>query len=53
MTVLMLVGSVIDNFIMGASARQQGASWIAIAMAMVLGVVGSLLLPPFGGLAAP
>ena len=42
MTVLMLVGSVIDNFIMGATARQKGASWIAIALAMVLGVAGSL-----------
>ncbi len=52
MTVLMLVGSLIDNVIMGASARQQGASWLAIGVALVLGVVGSLLLPPFGGLAA-
>ena len=50
MTVLMLVGSVIDNVIMGASARQKGASWIAIGLAMVLAVAGSLLLPPFGGL---
>jgi uncharacterized protein YqgC (DUF456 family) len=52
MTVLMLIGSVIDNIIMGASARQQGASWLAIGLALVLGVVGSLLLPPFGGLVA-
>jgi uncharacterized protein len=52
MTILMLVGNVIDNFIMGASARKQGASWIAIAIAMVLGILGSILLPPFGGLIA-
>lgn len=52
MTVLMLVGSVIDNIIMGASAKQQGASWIAIGLAMVLGIAGSLAFPPFGGLAA-
>jgi uncharacterized protein len=52
LTVLMLFGSVIDNFIMGASARQQGASWIAIAIATVLGIAGSLIFPPFGGLAA-
>lgn len=51
-TLLMLVGSVIDNFIMGASARQQGASWIAIALAMVLGLAGSFIFPPFGGLIA-
>ncbi len=51
MTLLMAAGSVIDNVIMGASARQKGASWVAIALAMVLAVAGSLLLPPFGGLA--
>lgn len=50
LTVIMLIGSVIDNVIMGASARQKGASWLAIGIALVLGVVGSLLLPPFGGL---
>jgi hypothetical protein len=50
MTVLMLVGSIIDNVIMGSSARQKGASWIAIGLAMVLAVAGSLILPPFGGL---
>lgn len=52
MTVLMLVGSFIDNFIMGAAARKQGASWVAIAIALVLGILGSLVLPPFGGLVA-
>ena len=52
MTILMLVGSVIDNVIMGASARQQGASWIAIAIATFLGILGSILFPPFGGLVA-
>lgn len=50
MTVLMLVGSIIDNVIMGTSARQKGASWLAIGLALVLGVVGSLVFPPFGGL---
>ncbi|WP_322506822.1 DUF456 domain-containing protein, partial [Anaerolinea sp.] len=52
MTVLMLVGSVIDNFIMGASARQKGAPWTTILVALVLGIVGSVLLPPFGGVIA-
>ena len=50
MTVLMLVGSVIDNVIMGSTARQKGASWIAIGLAMLLAIAGSLILPPFGGL---
>jgi uncharacterized protein YqgC (DUF456 family) len=52
MTVIMLFGNVIDNIIMGASARKQGASWIAIGIALVLAVVGSLVFPPFGGLIA-
>ncbi|MEJ5313464.1 MULTISPECIES: DUF456 domain-containing protein [Anaerolinea] len=52
MTVLMLVGSVIDNFIMGASARQKGAPWTTILVALVLGIVGSIVFPPFGGVIA-
>lgn len=51
-TVLMLVGSFIDNFLMGASARATGASWVGIAVALVLGLVGSVLWTPLGGLAA-
>ncbi len=50
LTVLMAVGSIIDNFIMGASARMTGASWWAIGAALVAGIIGSLLIPPFGGL---
>ncbi len=50
MTILMVVGSLADNVIMGASARQKGASWLAIGVALVLAIVGSLLMPPFGGL---
>jgi uncharacterized protein YqgC (DUF456 family) len=52
MTLIMLVGNVIDNFIMGASARKEGAPWIAIGLAMILGIAGSIILPPFGGLVA-
>lgn len=51
-TVLMLVGNIIDNFFMGASARQTGASWVAIAVSIVAGIVGSILWPPLGGLLA-
>ena len=50
MAVIMIVGSLIDNVIMGATARQKGASWLAIGVALVLALVGSLLLPPFGGI---
>ena len=52
MTVLMLIGNVVDNVVMGASARQQGASWVAIGVAIAAGLVGSLVAPPFGGLIA-
>ena len=36
MTLLMVFGSFIDNIIMGASARQTGASWVSIAISLVL-----------------
>jgi uncharacterized protein YqgC (DUF456 family) len=51
-TGLMIFGSVVDNLIMGQRARQQGASWLAIAASLIAGVVGSILFPPFGGLVA-
>lgn len=49
-TVLMIGGSLVDNVVMGAKAKQQGASWLAIGAALVGGVTGSLIFPPFGGL---
>jgi len=51
-TVLMLFGNLVDNLLMGASARQTGASWLAVVVALVAGVAGSLIWPPFGGLIA-
>ena len=49
-TILMLAGGVVDNLFMGAGARMSGASWLSIAVALVAGVVGSILWPPFGGI---
>ncbi|HVN54727.1 MAG TPA: DUF456 domain-containing protein [Anaerolineaceae bacterium] len=49
-TVLMLVGSVIDNVFIGARTLQRGGSWWTILIATLAGLAGSLLLPPFGGL---
>ena len=46
----MLFGSVIDNILMGASARKTGASWFSITAALLAGVLGSFLWPPFGGI---
>ena len=51
-TALMLFGNVVDNLIMGQRARQKGASWWAIAVSLIAGVVGSIVFPPFGGLIA-
>lgn len=52
LTILMIVGSVADNLLMGAGAKQGGASWAAIGLGVVAGIAGTLLLPPLGGLIA-
>ena len=52
MTLFMIAGNISDNLLMGAGARKQGASWLAIGVALAAGVVGTFLLPPFGGLVA-
>ncbi|MCX7976424.1 MAG: DUF456 domain-containing protein [Bellilinea sp.] len=49
-TVLVIVGGIIDNVAMGASAKTTGASWLSIGAALIGGVLGSLLFPPLGGL---
>jgi len=51
-TLLMIAGTTVDNLLMGAGARKGGASWLAIGVALVAGIVGTILLPPFGGLIA-
>jgi len=51
-TLLTIFGMVIDNIMMGASASKTGATWWGVGLALVAGVVGSLVWPPFGGLAA-
>jgi len=51
-TALMAFGSVVDNILMGATAKGAGASWLAIGISMVAGILGSFIpfLFPFGGL---
>lgn len=49
-TLLAIAGGLIDNVIMGGSARSKGASWLAIGVALVAALIGSLVWPPFGGL---
>ncbi len=51
--VISLIGlgaSLADNVMMAGGARSGGASWSSIAVALVAGIVGTLILPPFGGL---
>lgn len=51
-TVLTVIGWVVDNVIVGGKARQGGARWTSIALAFVAGFVGSIFLTPLGGIAA-
>jgi uncharacterized protein YqgC (DUF456 family) len=49
-TLMMLITNGLDNVLMGGSAKAQGASWWSIGAAFVGAIVGSLLLPPLGGI---
>ena len=45
LTVLMLVGSIVDNVLMGTSAHKEGAPWWVILLAMAAALIGSFLIP--------
>ena len=49
-TVLMLLSAAADNVMMGAKAKEAGASWRGIILALASGVVFSLLFTPIVGL---
>lgn len=51
-TLLAVVGSLLDNVLVGVGAKRGGASWLAIGIGVVAGILGTLLLPPVGGLIA-
>lgn len=51
-TLLMLAGTTVDNVMMGLGAKKGGASWQTIIAALVAGVLGTILLPPIGGIIA-
>src|SRR3990172_7284539 len=51
-TLLMLVSAAADNVLMGARAHKEGASWRAIILALLAGLVGTIMFPPIGGLIA-
>jgi uncharacterized protein YqgC (DUF456 family) len=53
-TVLLIVGGTIDNILMGAKARKEGAAWSSLGLGMLAGILGTVFFPPFGGfIAAP
>lgn len=49
-TLMMIAAVVADNILTSAGARWGGASWKAVGLAIVAGLAGTLLMPPFGGL---
>jgi uncharacterized protein YqgC (DUF456 family) len=52
LTLLMIVGSLIDNILMTALTHKTGASWWSIILALVAGLIGTFAFPPIGGLIA-
>lgn len=44
-TVLMIVGSVVDNILMGAKAHKEGAPWWVILIALIVMIVGTFVIP--------
>lgn len=51
-TVLTIAAMLGDNVLMGAKARERGASWVSIFMALGAGVLFTLVFPPLGGIIA-
>jgi uncharacterized protein YqgC (DUF456 family) len=48
-TVLLIAGNLLDNVLMGTGAKQKGASWGTILLALLGGLIGTLFLTPIGG----
>lgn len=51
-TVLLIAGVTIDNILMGAKARKEGTAWSSLALGMLAGILGTIFLPPLGGIIA-
>ena len=52
LTVLMIIAALADNVLMGAKARDKGAAWLSIFMALGAGILFTLVFPPLGGIIA-
>jgi len=51
-TILFFGGVTIDNVLMGAKARKEGAAWSSLALGYLAGILGTIFLPPLGGIIA-
>ena len=51
-TLLMILGTTIDNILAWVGGRQGGASWVSLLVGTIAGIAGTLLWPPLGGLIA-
>jgi uncharacterized protein YqgC (DUF456 family) len=51
-TLLAVGGSLVDNLLMGVGAKQGGASWWTILVALFAGFLGTVIVPPLGGFVA-
>jgi uncharacterized protein len=49
-TVLLFIGVTIDNVLMGTKARKEGAAWSSLALGWLAGILGTVFLPPLGGI---
>ena len=49
-TVLMIIGNVVDDIIMTQKLRESGTPWISIAIGFIAGVISSFFLTPFAAL---
>jgi uncharacterized protein len=49
-TLLMIIGSFVDNIIMAHKLRETGTPWSSIAVGFVAGLISSLFLTPFAAL---
>jgi len=52
MTLLTIAAMAADNIMMGAKAKQAGAAWSSIGIALLAALVASVTLTPFAGLIA-
>jgi uncharacterized protein YqgC (DUF456 family) len=50
LTILFIGGALIDNVLMGARAHKEGASWTTLLLGYIAGIVGTIVIPPIGGI---